>query len=255
MGGACATCGTVLTRHNQRRFCSTGCSNGRKRGGSSPARRACAICGQAFRAKMAGQRACSRVCGRYVRFGFPNSVVEWNECKACSRSYTTRGRRRCACRTAVLATARQPVPRECVRCGSVFTSWQRGASMCSERCRRKASKLRRRVREANSYGEWRWSDFMRMAARFDYCCAYCGEKPERLDPDHVVPLSQGGPNVLNNLLPTCFRCNSDKSAMTLDEWADSRVRRGLPPRQTSWAPEDRRYWHLTSLVARHERAS
>lgn len=135
---------------------------------------------------------------------------------------------------------------ECPVCGEGFTNtFTTIAVHCSPRCSRKAGKLRRRVREAGSYGDWRWSDFMRVARRFDYCCAYCGEKPERLDPDHVVPLSKGGPNIIGNLLPTCAQCNAEKNARTPAEWETWRAQQGQPPRCTSWAPDDRRYWHLT----------
>jgi 5-methylcytosine-specific restriction endonuclease McrA len=87
---------------------------------------------------------------------------------------------------------------------------------------------------------------MRIARKFNYCCAYCGTKPERLDPDHVTALSRRGPNVLGNLLPACNQCNGDKRDLTLTEWAADRTRRGLSPRTTSWGDEDSRYWHLTA---------
>jgi hypothetical protein len=122
---------------------------------------------------------------------------------------------------------------------------------CSESCVVRAKRCRRKGRETGDYGYWTWSDFMRMAARFDYRCAYCGEKPERLDPDHVVPLSKGGPNVLANLLPSCLLCNSDKRDLLLHEWETDRERRHLPTRRTSWAPEDARYWHLTFSTQPH----
>lgn len=93
-----------------------------------------------------------------------------------------------------------------------------------------------------------WSDFMRIAQRFAFRCAYCGEKPTQLEPDHVVPLSRGGDNSASNLLPTCHLCNCDKSDHLLTEWDESRRERGLPARQTAWAPEDRRYYHLAQAV-------
>lgn len=146
-------------------------------------------------------------------------------------------------------------PLECPVCGVTFSNPHTTVAVhCSTRCSRKASKLRRRVREAGTYGEWRWSDFMRVARAFDYCCAYCGEKPERLDPDHVLPLSRGGPNVLGNLLPSCAMCNAEKNARTLSEWAAHRQQRDQAPRHTSWAADDRRYWHLTYGISHRDAA-
>ena len=88
-----------------------------------------------------------------------------------------------------------------------------------------------------------------MARNFDYCCAYCGDKPDRLDPDHVVPLSRGGSNTLTNLLPTCLPCNSDKRDLLLNEWNQDRERRGLLPRTVQWDATDGIYTHLTSLTS------
>jgi hypothetical protein len=137
---------------------------------------------------------------------------------------------------------------ECTRCGSAFSTRQPTTLTCSARCARKAAKLRRRTREAGTYGDWRWSDFMRIARKFNYCCAYCRTKPDRLDPDHVVPLSRGGPNTTTNLLPACPACNCDKRALSLSAWADSRHERGLPPVRTSWSASDPLFAHLTALI-------
>jgi 5-methylcytosine-specific restriction endonuclease McrA len=122
------------------------------------------------------------------------------------------------------------------------------AITCSKRCSRRVHRWRRKASERNAPGTFTWSEFMRLARRFDYCCAYCGDKPGQLEPDHVIPLSRGGSNSTTNLLPSCHACNTDKSANFLDEWAESRERRSLPPRATNWAPEDRRYWHLTDAM-------
>lgn len=139
--------------------------------------------------------------------------------------------------------------RRCGWCGDSFFGsakiWNR--AYCSLYCKRKAQKVRRKGRETvQGYGGWTWVEFMHMARRFDYRCAYCGVKPERLDPDHVVAIAKGGPNALTNLLPSCLMCNSDKRDLALIEWDADRLRRGLKPVATSWTPEDRRYWHLTS---------
>jgi hypothetical protein len=206
--------------------------------------RPCEVCGAQYRPTYQAQRSCGRVCGRVIQYGYPQSVVDWRYCEDCD-GWTTRQSRHKHAKPAKDRTW-MTRPIECPVCGDQFTNqFTTIAIHCSIRCSRKASRLRRRVREAGSYGDWRWSDFMRIARKFGYCCAYCGEKPARLDPDHVVPLSKGGPNVLANLLPTCQLCNSDKCARSLAEWDDWRHQRGKTPRRTSWTPDDTRYWHLT----------
>lgn len=145
--------------------------------------------------------------------------------------------------------ARRPRPvfadRVCADCDAVYTPSRSDRKYCSPRCVRRAGDRRRRGREYNTVAEWRWSDFMRLAAVFGYCCAYCGEKPLQLEPDHVVPLARGGANSTTNLLPACRECNISKQALLPDEWAARLERDDRPPRRTSWSADDSRYWHLT----------
>lgn len=136
--------------------------------------------------------------------------------------------------------------RECPGCACQFTPlYTPNAIACSKRCARRVHRWRRRASETKALGSFTWSEFMQIARRFDYSCAYCGDKDATLEPEHVIPLSRGGNNSTTNLLPSCRPCNGDKSAQLLHEWAASRTRRGLPPRATNWHPDDRRYWHLT----------
>lgn len=56
---------------------------------------------------------------------------------------------------------------------------------------------------------------------FDNLCAYCGEK-EASHIDHFLPVSGGGPDALNNLIPCCITCNCSKSNKPPDLWFKSR---------------------------------
>lgn len=47
-------------------------------------------------------------------------------------------------------------------------------------------------------------------------CAYCGTACESWD--HVIPMSRGGANTLDNLVPCCWPCNQDKGNRTPEEW-------------------------------------
>lgn len=152
-------------------------------------------------------------------------------------------------RTARRSSFEWRTARECPGCACWFTPlYTPNAVCCSHRCSRRMAKRRRRAREHGARGQFTWSEFMKVAKKFDYCCAYCGARPERLDPDHVVPLSRGGSNSPANLLPACLDCNSSKNAMYLHEWAAWLSRRGLPARRTSWKLGDRRYSHLTDAL-------
>jgi 5-methylcytosine-specific restriction endonuclease McrA len=60
--------------------------------------------------------------------------------------------------------------------------------------------------------EWKW-----LLDTFEHRCAYCGQPGDRLTPDHVTPLSQGGHNTLSNIVPACRTCNVRKGARTPEE--------------------------------------
>lgn len=75
---------------------------------------------------------------------------------------------------------------------------------------------RRRARIANSpevtltAGEWEF-----IKAAYGHCCAYCGQKPDVVTQDHIIPLSKGGAHNAANVVPACQSCNSSKGANTL----------------------------------------
>ena len=54
--------------------------------------------------------------------------------------------------------------------------------------------------------------------RDGYRCAYCNEPKERLELDHIVPESKGGPTRVGNLVLACRRCNQRKGSRTLEEF-------------------------------------
>jgi len=55
-------------------------------------------------------------------------------------------------------------------------------------------------------------------SRDNYTCRYCGERGGKLECDHVIPHSRGGPDHEDNLVTSCFKCNRAKRDKTLEEW-------------------------------------
>lgn len=49
-----------------------------------------------------------------------------------------------------------------------------------------------------------WAEKVKM---FKGCCAYCKKKSKNLEMEHVIPISKGGPHVIENLVPACKSCN------------------------------------------------
>lgn len=52
-------------------------------------------------------------------------------------------------------------------------------------------------------------------------CIYCGAR-EDITFDHLIPTSEGGPDVISNQVPACQRCNSSKGARDVIAWYQER---------------------------------
>lgn len=52
--------------------------------------------------------------------------------------------------------------------------------------------------------------------QFNNRCAYCGGEYQSID--HVIPLSNGGRDAINNLVPACNHCNFSKNNHALHDW-------------------------------------
>lgn len=55
--------------------------------------------------------------------------------------------------------------------------------------------------------------------RDNYTCAYCGRKlkSSELNIDHIIPRSKGGKHTWENVVCSCYRCNTRKDDMLLEE--------------------------------------
>ena len=82
---------------------------------------------------------------------------------------------------------------------------------------RKAKNQLRRAREAGAGGKFSTKEWRELALRYDSKCAYCGQ-PGPLHADHRIPLSRGGPNSIDNILPACRTCNLRKHNRTEPEF-------------------------------------
>lgn len=47
-------------------------------------------------------------------------------------------------------------------------------------------------------------------------CVYCNKRANTLD--HLVPVRRGGPHTMQNLVPACVRCNSNKGGLLIQQW-------------------------------------
>ncbi len=74
---------------------------------------------------------------------------------------------------------------------------------------------RYQYKRKNAEGSITWQEWKAIVS--GQTCAYCNKFPAT-SVDHVVPLSRGGTNNKDNLLPVCISCNSKKGSKTLFEY-------------------------------------
>lgn len=56
----------------------------------------------------------------------------------------------------------------------------------------------------------RKEEFKKMCEEYGNICPCCGEK-KKLTIDHIVPISKGGSDDIDNIQPLCSNCNNKKS--------------------------------------------
>jgi 5-methylcytosine-specific restriction endonuclease McrA len=71
---------------------------------------------------------------------------------------------------------------------------------------------RKRVSENDGFTATEWEA---LCKKSDYRCVACKQK-KPLTVDHVIPISQGGSNQIENIQPLCVVCNSKKYNKTID---------------------------------------
>lgn len=71
---------------------------------------------------------------------------------------------------------------------------------------------RRRARKKNAEGSHTFGEWKLLKKQYGYCCPWCEKcEPEiKLTEDHIIPLSKGGSDYIENIQPLCRSCNSIK---------------------------------------------
>jgi 5-methylcytosine-specific restriction endonuclease McrA len=73
----------------------------------------------------------------------------------------------------------------------------------------------RRARVKGNGGVFTKDEWLEILERYDRKCAKCGSA-DRIEADHVVPISRGGKNIASNIQPLCRICNASKGNRTED---------------------------------------
>lgn len=83
--------------------------------------------------------------------------------------------------------------------------------------------------------------------RDGFQCRYCGAT-ESLEVDHVIPLSMGGANTLQNLVVACRSCNASKGNSRVDEFVNKPSPAAPPVRKVLSRRLQRLAWHKGEVV-------
>lgn len=88
----------------------------------------------------------------------------------------------------------------------------------THRAHRCASEQKRRAIKNSCMGAYTAHEWNSIKAKYNFTCLCCGRRePEiKLTFDHVIPLSKGGGNSIENCQPLCRSCNSAKGAKNTD---------------------------------------
>lgn len=78
----------------------------------------------------------------------------------------------------------------------------------------------KRARKRNARGTHTIGQFWTVCEHYGWKCVYCGLEltKDTVTEDHVIPLSRGGSNAIDNILPACRPCNSRKNSKTYEEY-------------------------------------
>lgn len=106
--------------------------------------------------------------------------------------------------------------KQCKQCVNIKRSVERN----KRRHNKFISKEKCRTGEVPELTLAEWKECM---LHFKGCCAYCGKpegrtKAEKLDRDHLIPISKGGKTVKNNVIPACRTCNRGRGNRDWQSW-------------------------------------
>ena len=93
----------------------------------------------------------------------------------------------------------------------------------------RAHTANRHARSMAAEGTFTDEQFTELCKQYDNRCLRCREV-KKLAADHIVPLSKGGSNYIDNIQPLCKSCNSKKGTRTID-YRTNPIRNPLRPIQ------------------------
>ena len=104
--------------------------------------------------------------------------------------------------------------------GIEASNWQ-GGRKATYRKRNKSKvnfwSKQRQLKVRGALGKHTFQEWQELKKKYDYMCLCCKRyEPEiKLTEDHIIPISKGGNNNIENIQPLCGSCNSRKNNKTI----------------------------------------
>ncbi len=104
------------------------------------------------------------------------------------------------------------------RYSAEYTRSERGKQRFKRYYERHPEKNQNRRALERLAGEYTAREWIELKEKYNYTCLCCGKRePEiRLTVDHVIPISRGGSNTIENIQPLCITCNKKKHTKKTD---------------------------------------
>lgn len=190
---ACETCGnpmsltpSVLRKRGRSGFCSSRCFGETLRRGDKKVSVPCTHCGMSItrlKATVRSANYCSRQCSAADRRKDDARWRDKDQIRAYMRAYVQRNK----------------------------TAHNLRARLWSAVNRAAKARLLQKRRAAEKVGTLTATQWLRILDKHGRRCVLCGST-ERLEIDHIVPLSKGGEHAESNVQPLCRGCNARKGS-------------------------------------------
>lgn len=226
----CEHCGGENTRTTRSMYCSVDCNNdalaarrkAKKWEGVDPDR-PCGNCSKPLTGMRPHARFCSRKC-KSVFFARVNKSPGGSQPRQ-TRSPLPPGD--CHHCDSPLPEDRHPLKKYCSPRCSYAARYARNPEKYKKQAKQylkdnpeKMRAVRRRRKGQLKSVAFRFTeqDWIGLLRQYRNCCAYCGERSDSLQREHIIPLSRGGRHSVGNIVPACQACNYRKHTKLLVEF-------------------------------------